>query len=84
MGEGPDLSPAFLMAHFFDLCSWQGPTLTQMTTPLLNDGLTVASSHGVYLYQGKMTDTLPEELATEWRRYTDLCYYLRNDMKFTN
>ncbi len=84
VGEGPDLSPAFLMAHFFDLCSWQGPTLTQMTTPLLNDGLTVASSHGVYLYQGKMTDTLPEELATEWRRYTDLCYYLRNDMKFTN
>lgn len=81
-GEGPDLSPAFLMAHFFDLCGWDGPSLTQMTRPLLDAGLTVASSHGVYLYRGQMVDTLPESLQADWKNYVDLCYYLRNEISF--
>ena len=81
-GEGPDLSPAFLMAHFFDLCGWDGPSLTQVTRPLLDAGLTVASSHGVYLYRGQMVDTLPESLQADWKNYVDLCYYLRNEISF--
>ena len=81
-GEGPDLSPAFLMAHFFDLCGWDGPSLTQVTRPLLDAGLTVASSHGVYLYRGQMVDTLPESLQADWKNYVDLCYYLRDEISF--
>lgn len=84
VGEGPDLSPAFLMAHFFDLCGWEGPALTQVTKPLLDSGLTVASSHGVYLYNGRMSDTLPESLTDEWQDYVNLSYYLRNRVKFNN
>lgn len=81
-GEGPDLSPAFLMAHFFDLCDWEGPALTQVTQPLLDGGLTVASSHGVYLYKNRMTDTIPDALSESWQDYVNLCYYLRNRVKF--
>ena len=84
VGEGPDLSPAFLMAHFFDLCGWEGPALTQVTKPLLDSGLTVASSHGVYLYNDRMSDTLPESLTDEWQDYVNLSYYLRNRVKFNN
>ncbi len=80
VGEGPDLSPAFLMAHFFDLVDWQGPTLTQVTAPLL-EHITVASNHGIFLYDNKLTDTLPESVRPFWKAYTDLCYYLRNEYR---
>ncbi len=80
VGKGPDLSPAFLMAHFFELAGWQGPTLTQVTQPLL-EHVTVASDHGVFLYDKKLTDTLPESIRPSWKNYTDLCYYLRNDYR---
>ena len=72
------------MAHFFDLCGWEGPALTQVTKPLLDSGLTVASSHGVYLYNDRMSDTLPEALTDEWQDYVNLSYYLRNRVKFNN
>ena len=80
VGKGPDLSPAFLMAHFFELVDWQGPTLTQVTVPLLKH-VTVASNQGVFLYDGKLTDTLPESIEPAWKAYTDLCYYLRNEYR---
>lgn len=80
VGQGPDLSPAFLMAHFFDLVGWQGPTLTQITIPLL-EYVTVASNQGVFLYNNKLTDTLPESIEPMWKNYTDLCYYLRNEYR---
>ena len=49
---------------------------------LLDAGLTVASSHGVYLYRGQMVDALPESLQADWKNYVDLCYYLRNEISF--
>lgn len=80
VGNGPDLSPAFLMAHFFELVGWQGPTLTQVTAPLL-EHVTVASNQGVFLYDRKLTDTLPASVEPLWKNYTDLCYYLRNEYR---
>lgn len=80
VGQGPDLSPAFLMAHLFELCGWEGPTMTQMTKPLLDSGLTVASSHGAYLYRGQLVDTVPEEVKQAWQNYLDVSYTLRHSV----
>lgn len=79
VGQGPDLSPAFLMAHFFQLCGWEGPTLTQLTKPLLDQGLTVASSHGAYLYHDTLMHAVPEALQQDFQNYMDVCYNLRHD-----
>lgn len=79
-GKGPDLSPAFLMAHFFELVGWQGPTLTQVTAPLL-EHVTVASNQGAFLYDGKLTADLPASAEPAWKAYTNLCYYLRNEYR---
>ena len=59
-GDGGDFSPCFLMPKVFDLCGWTGPAFMQLArqvrevTPLVHE-------RGLYLYDGQITDALPQE-----------------------
>lgn len=59
-GSGGDFSPCFLMPKVFDLCGWTGPAFMQLArqvrevTPLVHE-------RGLYLYDGQITDALPQE-----------------------
>lgn len=60
VGDGGDFSPCFLMTELFDLCGWEGPGFMQMSRQL-RDITPLVHEQGLYLVDGALTDTLPEE-----------------------
>ncbi|MBO4915249.1 MAG: LTA synthase family protein [Oscillospiraceae bacterium] len=77
-GEGADLSPCFLMTELFDLCSWEGPAFMGLAremravTPLLHE-------QGIFMENGKLTDTLSPEAAELYGNYR--CAEYRRETK---
>lgn len=59
LGEGPDLSPCFLMGHFFDLLGWEGDAYTQATAEV-RQSLPVIHDGGRCMENGILTTTLSE------------------------
>ncbi len=72
-GEGPDLSPCFLMGHLFDRLGWAGDRYTQATKEVRNT-VSVLHSGGRYVERGVFTDTLSDEGAELVRRFRGLEY----------
>lgn len=78
VGEGPTISPCFLMNVLFDQCGWEGPGYTKFTdevmaaTPLLH-----TSKH--YLTDGVLTETLSSSQQTLVQNMTCIQYYLAQD-----
>jgi len=77
-GEGPDLSPCYLMNLLFKLCGWgKGPAYMQLAnevfalTPVLNTG-------GFYVENGRVTDAPSEKLAAELQKLNIAQYYRKN------
>ena len=56
-GEGPDISPCFLMNLLFEQCGWGGGSeYMQLTSEVMNES-TVAHVYGYYLEDGNFTST---------------------------
>lgn len=72
-GEGPDLSPCFLMGHLFDLLDWEGDAYTQatreirQTLPVIHDG-------GRCMENGVLTTDLTPESQALLERFRCLEY----------
>ena len=73
-GEGPDLSPCFLMGHLFDLVGWEGDCYTRATYGVRN-AVSVLHNGGRYVENGVFGSTLSEEGAELVRRFRMLEYY---------
>ena len=74
-GEGPDLSPCFLMGHIFDLLGWDGDAFNQATREIREE-LPVIHDSGVYVTaSGELTDTLTDDQSALVSRYRSLEYY---------
>ena len=73
-GEGPDISPCYLMNLVFRQLGWEGPAFTQAMDDLL-DELPVVTANGRYLVDGALTGEVPEARQEEYRRFLYLQHY---------
>ncbi|MGI5928890.1 LTA synthase family protein [Pseudoflavonifractor sp.] len=76
-GEGPDLSPNFLMTELFDLCGWEGPAFMQATRPVMEALPVINTPTGLYFEDGNLTKDLTDENQALADRYDSLQYYWR-------
>jgi len=78
-GQGPDLSPNYLMNQVFALCGWQGDAYLQATEDLRRalPVVTGAGWYGEHTENGAVTlsETLSDEAAEALRRFRALEYY---------
>ena len=78
VGEGPAISPCFLMNVLFDQCGWEGPGYTKFTDAVM-DATPLVHATKRYLTDGVLT----YELEPEARRLVDelqwVQYYLAQD-----
>lgn len=73
-GEGPDLSPNYLMSEVFALCGWEGSAWMQAAEDL-RETLPVVTNVGRYSEGGQLTDTLTEVGAEALRKLRSMEYY---------
>ena len=76
VGQGPDLSPCFLMNELFEQCGWDGPGYMQYTDTV-RERLPVLHTSGRYLIDGALTDTLSEGDAALRDQFRNVQYYYR-------
>ena len=74
-GEGPDVSPCFLMNLFFDLCGWKGDGWTQATTAVWRE-IPALTSVGRYVGKdGLLVETLDADGQNALETYRQIQYY---------
>lgn len=82
-GEGPDLSPCFLMGHLFDCLGWAGDAYTQatyevrQTLPVIHDG-------GRCMENGALTIELTAEGQALLQRFRCLEYHRAKHFTYAN
>jgi len=80
-GIGPDISPCFLMDEVFSQCGWDGSAFMQAARTL-KERVPVVNSAGLYVEDGKLTDTLTPEGAALLGDYNILQYYWRRNFVY--
>lgn len=77
-GEGPIISPCFLMDVLFEQCGWQGNDFMQLARQLRAQ-VPVVHSSGRFIEDGQFTDTLSAENAALYQQFNFAQYYLRKN-----
>ena len=80
-GEGPTISPCYLMNLVFDLCSWDGPAFMQAMDKMMAV-FPVVTTHDCYVVDGVFTDAIPQERQDLFRDFLYLQYYWRSEFLF--
>ena len=80
-GEGPTISPCYLMNLVFDLCSWDGPAFMQAMDEMM-EVFPVVTTHDCYVVDGVFTDAIPQERQDLFRDFLYLQYYWRSEFLF--
>lgn len=73
-GEGPDLSPCFLMNHLFDRLGWSGDAYMQAVAPVYEALPVIHDTGRVITASGELTTALTEEEQALVRRFRSLEY----------
>ena len=80
-GEGPDISPCFLMNVLFERLGWTGDAYMQAADQCRAE-VPVVHSHGARLTAaGELTTQLPPEQAETARRFLCLSYYRAHQLE---
>ena len=77
-GEGPDISPCFLMMQLFDLAGWEGDGYMQALRELC-ESVPVVNDAGIYLINGKTTGYIDGENLEKLKTVEYLQYYRMHD-----
>lgn len=80
-GEGPDISPCFLMNELFRLCGWDGPAYLQAVDEVSRQ-VPVVHVTDRYMEDGVLTDTLTEDNEALVRDYKILSYDWRHRFRY--
>lgn len=80
-GEGPTISPGFLMNEVFRQCGWTGPAYLQATNAVMDKVSVVNVPTGLYVEDGQLTGTLSPEGEALIRDYQALQYYSRGHFR---
>ena len=78
VGEGPEISPCFLMNVLFDQLGWEGPGYQKLTDEVMAQTPALHNT-GRTLVDGSLTDSLTESQQTLVDRMTCVQYYLTMD-----
>ncbi len=83
-GEGPTVSPNYLMSVVFDACGWEGPAWMQYQRQV-REILPVINRQTMFMVDGELTKTLTGETLDAYREYCIVEYYLRDHLnKYAN
>lgn len=78
IGEGPTISPCFLMSEFFELAGFKGNEFMQINTELKNT-LPITHRLGRYKENGVITSVLSEESQKTLDNFINIEYYWSNN-----
>ena len=78
VGQGPEISPCFMMNVLFDQLGWEGPGYMKLTDEVMAQTPALHNT-GRALVDGALTDTLTESQQTLRDRMTCVQYYLSMD-----
>ena len=78
-GEGPTISPCYLMNLLFDRCGWTGPVWLQYQTQVMAE-IPVIHRRTWYYTNGQMTTQIPDEALLKERNRVE--YYFRTKPPF--
>lgn len=82
VGEGPTVSPNFLMNVVFDACGWTGPAYMQATRPVLEQVPVMNTPTGLYMEDGAVTGALTPEGQALVTDFDMLQYYYRKNFLY--
>lgn len=80
-GEGPTISPCYLMNLVFDQLGWTGPAYMQAMRDMMA-AMPVVTIHDCYVVDGEFTDAIPPEREALFRDFQYLQHYWRNAFIF--
>ena len=83
-GEGPALSPNFLMNQVFRLCGWEGPPFMQATQQVMDRVPVINTPTGLYVENGTLTGSLSPEGQALVEDYNILQYYYRSHFIYSD
>ena len=83
-GEGPALSPNFLMNQVFRLCGWEGPAFMQATQQVMDRVPVINTPTGLYVENGTLTGSLSPEGQALVEDYNILQYYYRSHFIYSD
>ena len=78
VGQGPDISPCFLMNVLFEQCGWKGPGFMQLTNAVRAETAMIHATDR-YLVDGHITDTLTDSQNQLVQNMIHAQYYLAED-----
>ena len=81
VGEGPTISPCYLMNILFEQCSWDGPTYMQVMDEQ-RKVFPVVSTVGKYVVDDVFTCEIPEERKELFSQFVCLQHYWRNKFRY--
>lgn len=76
-GEGPTVSPCYLMNLAFAQCGWTGPAYMQAMSDMM-EVFPVVTTHGCYVIDGQFTDTVPAQRKELFDQFQYINYYWRS------
>ena len=80
-GEGPAVSPCYLMNLVFDQLGWEGPGFMQAMDEMM-EVFPIASTTGRTMTDGVLSDRVPEERLELYRRFQYLQHYWRSEFLY--
>lgn len=80
-GEGPTISPCYLMNILFERCQWEGPGYMQ-TMEEMRSVFPVVSTGDKYIIDDKFTYEIPENRKELFRKFLYLQFYWRNEFMY--
>lgn len=81
-GEGPDISPCYLMNELFSLLGWDGTAYMKFMNDM-ESSLPVINTSGFYLTDGKVTVSVSGSLLDQKRMIDDVQYYMRRNFLYS-
>lgn len=80
VGDGPTISPCFLMNVLFEQCGWEGPAFTRLTDQVM-ERMPIVHTTGRYLVDGELVyeKELPQDCVELLARMRYAQYYLAQD-----
>lgn len=80
-GEGPAISPCYLMNLLFDQLGWEGPGFMQAMDEMM-EVFPIATTTGLTMTDGVLADEIPEERKELYREFQRLQHYWRNEFLY--
>jgi len=81
VGEGPTISPCYLMNLAFQQMGWEGPAFMQSMEEMM-EMFPVVTIHDCYVVDGVFTDAIPAERRELFEQFLYLQHYWRNEFIF--